>query len=279
MATVTRRNPTGLDAAVDDCKHTIEHIEPTTGDYVCLTYKDIDIEALNLRARSHKAGAVSTFLGTTRDNFHGKGVVSLEYEAFAEMAIKYLQEIAIEIRKKWTVEHIVMAHKLGSCPAGDVSVLITVSSAHRKEALESVEFAIYELKRLVPIWKKEQYDDKTNNWKSNAEYTSVGSGCAGGEGDGEAPPLPQAPKASSIESVKSKIIGKGKNLKDVRIHTPCIGQQSIQPCVVCSQMIRYQCKGCNKFLCFGNDYDTTPSCWEQYHCSESLQDHVKVVCN
>jgi molybdopterin synthase catalytic subunit len=123
-----------------------------------------------------RAGAVSSFFGTTRDTFEGKEVTHLEYEAYPEMALASMLEMCskvchvricgeqiyklsisskfIQAREQWALTKIVVQHKLGSCPVGDVSIAIIVSSVHRKESLEAVHFLIDELKDKVPIWKK-----------------------------------------------------------------------------------------------------------------------------
>ncbi len=77
-----------------------------------------------------------------------------------------------QIRQRWDVLKIAIQHKLGACPVGEISVAIYVSSAHRVEGLEAVHFAIDELKRTVPIWKKEHYGDGDANWKENAQQPS-----------------------------------------------------------------------------------------------------------
>jgi molybdopterin synthase catalytic subunit len=123
-----------------------------------------------------RAGAVSSFFGTTRDTFEGKEVTHLEYEAYPEMALASMLEMcskvcrvrisgeqiykliisskSIQAREQWALTNIVVQHKLGSCPVGDVSIAIIVSSVHRKESLDAVHFLIDELKDKVPIWKK-----------------------------------------------------------------------------------------------------------------------------
>jgi len=87
------------------------------------------------------------------------------------MAEKEMQGICAKIRERWAVRHIAMAHRTGVVPIGEASVEIAVSSAHRREALESVHFAIDELKARVPIWKKEVYEGDAAAWKQNAEWT------------------------------------------------------------------------------------------------------------
>ena len=109
------------------------------------------------------------FVGTTRDSFEGKSVVKLEYEAYEEMAIKELQKICENIRGFWNVDKIAIIHRLGEVPIGEIGVAIAVSSTHRSNAIKSVEFAIDNLKKSVPIWKKEIYEDGTYFWKENCE--------------------------------------------------------------------------------------------------------------
>jgi molybdopterin synthase catalytic subunit len=152
----------------------------TEEDYVGLSTDKLDTGALITRAQRDYAGAVCTFLGTTRDDFDGKRVTSLNYEAYEDMAIQGMQELVAKVRSQWDVCSVVIAHKLGSCPVGDTSVVIAVSSVHRKEALEAVDFAINELKRTVSIWKKELYDDGAESWKKNAEFASFHPTSAGG---------------------------------------------------------------------------------------------------
>ena len=93
----------------------------------------------------------------------------MEYEAYEDMAVDALERICKKVRSKWEVLKIGIAHKLGSCPVGDVSVCIVISSAHRKEAIKAVEFCIDDLKASVPIWKKEVYDGAAAEWKENKE--------------------------------------------------------------------------------------------------------------
>uniref|UniRef100_A0A7S2TT23 Molybdopterin synthase catalytic subunit n=1 Tax=Lotharella oceanica TaxID=641309 RepID=A0A7S2TT23_9EUKA len=114
-------------------------------------------------------GAIATFVGTTRNNFDGKIVTMLSYEAYAPMAMKQLSLISNQIRKKWPVKKIAILHRLGVCPVGEASVIIAISSPHRKAALEACHWAIDTLKAQVPIWKKEHYQDGST-WKQNKEF-------------------------------------------------------------------------------------------------------------
>ena len=140
-------------------------------DHVSLVENCILIDKMINLARSNKAGAVSTFLGTTRDTFEDKIVTYLSYEAYNEMAIECMKEICNNIRLKWNVIKIVIQHKVGDCPIGEISVLIAISSTHRVESLQAIQYAIDELKRSVPIWKKEFYNvNDEANWKINNEF-------------------------------------------------------------------------------------------------------------
>lgn len=98
-------------------------------------------------------------------------VVSLEYEAYESMALKEMQKICTELRVRWpNLKHIALHHRLGVVPVREASVVIAVSSPHRAAALDSVSFAIDQLKSQVPIWKKEIYeDDPVGEWKENKE--------------------------------------------------------------------------------------------------------------
>jgi len=140
-------------------------------DHVSLVESCIMIDKMINLARSNNAGAVSTFFGTTRDTFEDKIVTYLSYEAYNEMAIECMKEICNNIRLKWNVIKIVIQHKVGDCPIGEISVLIAISSTHRVESLQAIQYAIDELKRSVPIWKKEFYNDNDEaNWKINNEF-------------------------------------------------------------------------------------------------------------
>ena len=115
-----------------------------------------------------EAGGIDIFLGTTRNHSKGKKVVRLEYEAYVPMALKLMSEIESEIRKRWNIHKISMIHRTGVVPVMEPSVAIAVSASHRKEAFEACRYAIDELKKRVPIWKKEIFEDG-ETWVENAE--------------------------------------------------------------------------------------------------------------
>jgi len=143
-------------------------------DIIHLSQELIDINGLIEQVSSPKCGAVSTFIGTTRDNFENKEVVRLEYEAYEPMAIAEIKKICGQLREKWQIENIGVIHRLGLVPVKEASIVVAISSEHRKESLEAVHFAIDALKAAVPIWKKEVYaDDKNLTAKTNGDENSA----------------------------------------------------------------------------------------------------------
>ncbi len=105
------------------------------------------------------AGGIDVFIGTTRDNANGKRVLYLEYEAYDPMALKMMHQLVDEAKKQWTLKKVSVVHRIGRVDIGEASVVIAVSSAHRNEAFEACRYLIDQLKKVVPIWKKEFFED------------------------------------------------------------------------------------------------------------------------
>ena len=148
-------------------------------DIVIITADRLEIGALTSKVVCATAGGIATFTGTTRDHFEGKQVVRLEYEAYGQMAEKEIRAICARMRARWALRHIAFAHRTGVVPTCEASVEIAVSSTHRKEALEAVQYAIDELKAHVPIWKKEVYEGgEPAAWKENPDWARGGAGGA-----------------------------------------------------------------------------------------------------
>ncbi len=126
----------------------------------------IDVEAICRRASHPDHGAILAFIGTTREWTHGKRTVLLEYEAYAPMAETAMRQIGEEIGVRWPGTITSITHRIGPVSVGEASVVIAVSSPHRAEAYEASRFAIERLKTIVPIWKKEIYEDGTE-WKGH----------------------------------------------------------------------------------------------------------------
>ncbi len=123
-----------------------------------VTEKALDLQELVKSVSDPEAGAIVTFIGTTRNHNEGRRVISLDYEAYPEMAEKELARLGEEARKRWNIQRIAIAHRIGHVPIGEPSVIIAVSAAHRNDAFQACRFAIEEIKKSVPIWKKEIFE-------------------------------------------------------------------------------------------------------------------------
>lgn len=119
----------------------------------------LHIEEVVDKVKSDSSGAIATFIGTVRNESMGKKVLYLEYDAYEEMAIKKLREIGEEIKKKWEIDKIAVIHRIGRLDIGERSVVIAVSAPHRKDALLACQYIINRIKEIVPIWKKEVWED------------------------------------------------------------------------------------------------------------------------
>jgi molybdopterin synthase catalytic subunit len=109
---------------------------------------------------SPEAGGVVIFSGVARNETHGRRVKFLEYEAHPPMAEAKMREIGETLSARWPgVKKVAMAHRVGRLEIGEASVIIAVSAAHRQEAFEACRYAIDRLKEIVPIWKKEYFED------------------------------------------------------------------------------------------------------------------------
>jgi molybdopterin synthase catalytic subunit len=104
------------------------------------------------------AGAITTFIGTTRDNNEGRKVIALDYDGYPEMAEKELRRIGADAQTKWPICKMAIVHRLGPVQITEASVIIAVSAGHRDAAFAACRFAIEEIKKTVPIWKKEVYE-------------------------------------------------------------------------------------------------------------------------
>jgi MoaE-MoaD fusion protein len=149
-------------------------------DYVALTRAEIQAEPLILKVRTPADGAVVTFDGCVRNHSLGRRTLHLEYESYEPMALSEMRAIGDELHKMFAIDRVAIVHRLGRLEIGETSVFIAVSAAHRAAAFEACRWAIDTLKRTVPIWKKEFFED-------GAVWA-----------DGELPPVPgAAPPAES----------------------------------------------------------------------------------
>ena len=123
-----------------------------------VTDKPIDLQELVRYVADPEAGAIATFIGTTRNNNEGRRVIALDYDGYAEMAEKELVRIGADARRQWPICKMAIVHRLGPVQITEASVIIAVSAGHRDAAFAACRFAIEEIKKTVPIWKKEVYD-------------------------------------------------------------------------------------------------------------------------
>src|SRR5208283_958017 len=119
----------------------------------------IDPAALVRHVRAGQDGAIVTFDGFVRNESHGRATKYLEYEAYEPMALAKMREIGVQIHERFAIHRVAMVHRVGRLEIGETSVFIAVSAPHRAAAFDACRFAIDTLKRAVPIWKKEYFQD------------------------------------------------------------------------------------------------------------------------
>lgn len=157
--------------------------------WVGLTAEVLDAKIMMDRVRSPKAGAIVLFAGkgsiklfhcfsswmansepgTTRDNFDGKPVKELQYEAYVPKALRTMLKITKDIAEKHSLTSIAMIHRLGVVPIGEESIYITVSSPHRQAAWRAGEEALERCKDEVEVWKKEEFEGEEGIWRANRD--------------------------------------------------------------------------------------------------------------
>ncbi len=133
-------------------------IPPVSGGDIRLTSEPIDLGAVVAEASRDEAGAIATFVGTTRVHSRGRTVDHLEYEAYGGMAEQELSRIADDLKRRYQLCEIAITHRIGRVEIGEPSVAIAVSAPHRADALAACKDAIDTLKETVPLWKKEVYE-------------------------------------------------------------------------------------------------------------------------
>ncbi len=128
-------------------------------DFFELTTDPIDVGAVARRVVLPECGATVTLDGYAREWTRGRRTLYLVYQAYAPMALSELQRLGREAHERFEIAHIGIVHRTGRTEIGETSVVIAVSAPHRRAAFEACEWAIRELKRTVPIWKKEIFED------------------------------------------------------------------------------------------------------------------------
>ncbi len=138
-----------------------------------LSNAPIDLSPLIARVESPSHGGIASFIGRVRDHHGGRQVRRLEYSAYAPMAEEECARIVAEAEARWPVR-VALEHRVGTLEIGDVAVAVAAGGAHRDEAFAACRFAIEEIKRRVPIWKKELYADGRVEWVGAQEQDGGG---------------------------------------------------------------------------------------------------------
>ena len=124
----------------------------------------LDLTALITSVTSSERGAIATFLGLVRDHHGGRAVERLEYSAYAPMAEQECANILAEAHARWPMAQVALEHRVGALVIGDTAVAVAAAAAHRDEAFLACRYVIEEVKRRVPIWKREYYADGSVGW-------------------------------------------------------------------------------------------------------------------
>jgi MoaE-MoaD fusion protein len=140
-------------------RYTHQIFDDETGCFFALTRETIDTPAIGRQLLRGEDGALVDFEGVVRNNTKGRATKFLDYECYEPMAVKMMAEIGREIAAAHPIGRIAMVHRLGRLQIGEASVVIVVTAPHRKPAFEAALEGINRLKRMVPIWKKEYFED------------------------------------------------------------------------------------------------------------------------
>lgn len=148
----------GGQAASTNANHLVEKF--------CITAEPISTEAVMQKVITPACGATLLFVGTTREFTDGQRTISLEYEAYEPMAVATMQQIGTEIAERWEGADCAITHRIGSVGLAEISVVIAVATARRDDCYQASRYAIERLKQIVPIWKKEIWEDGSE-WKGH----------------------------------------------------------------------------------------------------------------
>jgi molybdopterin synthase catalytic subunit len=128
----------------------------------------LDPAPLVQRVQTASDGAVVTFAGVVRDNFAGRATAYLTYEAYADMALRVLDQIAAEARARWPIGKAAVHHRVGRLEIGETAVLVVVAAPHRQAAFDAAGYIMDRIKEIAPIWKREHWADGESDWHDTA---------------------------------------------------------------------------------------------------------------
>jgi molybdopterin synthase catalytic subunit len=132
-----------------------------------LTRGPLDVARLVASVSGAGLGGTAVFLGSVRRSADDGPVAAIDYSAYEDMAESELERIITEGLSRWPTAHITVEHRLGRIPVGEASIAVVAASAHRAEAFDACRWVIEEIKRRLPIWKKEIFEDGTTGWGGN----------------------------------------------------------------------------------------------------------------
>ncbi|ELK43144.1 hypothetical protein BAG01nite_26390 [Brevibacillus agri] len=133
-----------------------------------ITREPLSADQLVRLVSNPHAGAILTFVGTVREFTHGQRTVYLSYEAYEPMAVEKMKQVAAEIEERWPGAQVAMHHRIGDLAVEEIAVVVAVATPHRNESFEAGRYAIERLKQIVPIWKKEMWEDGSE-WKGHQQ--------------------------------------------------------------------------------------------------------------
>ncbi len=133
-----------------------------------VTTEPLQVEKLISLVSHANAGAVLTFIGTVREYTQGQRTTYLSYEAYIPMAVAKMEQIAAELEERWPGIRVAMHHRIGELAIEEIAVIIAVATPHRNASFEAGRYAIERLKQIVPIWKKEIWQDG-GEWKGHQQ--------------------------------------------------------------------------------------------------------------
>lgn len=131
---------------------------------MALVARVIDPGSLISEVQSSRVGGISVFIGTVRDTSDGRSVTGIDYSAYTAMAESEMADILSEAGERFGVDSVVVEHRVGALTLEDISIAIVAAHAHRQPAMACTRFVIDEIKKRVPIWKREHYVDGTTGW-------------------------------------------------------------------------------------------------------------------
>ena len=126
--------------------------------------EEIDSTKLLSRVGSDEDGAAILFIGVVRNHADGRSVSGMRYDSYVEMSQQELKSIAAEAAERLGTDRLAVEHRTGELQIGEISVAIAVSSPHRAESFDATRYIIEEIKKRLPVWKKEYYEDGTDSW-------------------------------------------------------------------------------------------------------------------